>query len=448
MKQLRPSQKSRRGSKADRPRVPARAELQQELTEALRHRAAISEVLRAIASSPHDIQPIFDTILGSAVRLCRANLGSLRLSEDKGLRLVARLAHPKTLLERWSPTMVHEPGSSLLAQLASGSPVHVPDFELVHGSDFNLGPAGMQAIKSLGVRTFLGVPMLVEDRLIGGISLGRVRVQPFTDKEIELIMDFAAQAAIALEITRRERQLREMQMELAHANRVATMGQLSASIVHEVKQPIAAAVLNAQAGLRFLGAQTVDLNVVRHILSDIVRDGNRAGDVIGRIRDLITKAPPRRDRLELNGAIREVIELTWGEAANNGVSMQTELTDHLPLVQGDRVQLQQVILNLIINAIQAMSGPYEGPREMLISTGEVESEGVLVTVRDSGPGLAPAALEGVFETFYTTKPSGMGLGLSICRSIVEAHDGRLWAGANEPRGAVFQFTLPTASKNS
>jgi C4-dicarboxylate-specific signal transduction histidine kinase len=200
--------------------------------------------------------------------------------------------------------------------------------------------------------------------------------------------------------------------------------------------------------LRFLGAQAVDLNEVRQILNDIVRDGNRAGDVISRIRDLIKKAPPRRDRLELNGAIREVIELTWGEAANNGVSMQTELADRLPLVQGDRVQLQQVVLNLIINAIQAMSGSREGPRELLISTGKVESEGVLVTVRDSGPGLASAALECVFETFYTTKPSGMGLGLSICRSIVEAHGGRLWAGTNEPGGAVFRFTLPTANQDS
>jgi C4-dicarboxylate-specific signal transduction histidine kinase len=152
--------------------------------------------------------------------------------------------------------------------------------------------------------------------------------------------------------------------------------------------------------------------------------------------------------LDIRGAIREVIELTSSEAANNSVSVQTELADGLPLVQGDRIQLQQVILNLIINAIQAMSGSHEGPRELLISAGKVDFGDVLVTMRDSGPGLAPGTLECVFESFYTTKPSGMGLGLSICRSIVEAHGGRLWAGANEPRGAVFQFTLPTVSRNS
>jgi C4-dicarboxylate-specific signal transduction histidine kinase len=239
-----------------------------------------------------------------------------------------------------------------------------------------------------------------------------------------------------------EEALRKAQTELAHVTRVTTLGELTASIAHEVDQPIAATVTNAQAGLRFLGAEAVDLNEVRAILEDIVKDGYRAGEVIGRIRDLVKKAPPRRDCWEINGAIREVIQLTHGEAVENCVSVRTELADDLPLAQGDRVELQQVILNLIINAIQAMSGLDEGARELVISAGKVESGAVLVTVRDSGPGLAPATLERVFESFYTTKPSGMGLGLSICRSIVEAHGGRLWASANVPRGATFQFTMP------
>jgi PAS domain S-box-containing protein len=244
-----------------------------------------------------------------------------------------------------------------------------------------------------------------------------------------------------------ERRHREMQMELAHANRVATVGRLTASIAHEVNQPIAATITNAQAALRFLDVQTVDLNEVRQSLNDIVKDGNRAGEVISRIRDLIKKAPPQWDDLEINGAIREVIELTHGEAAKNGVSVRAKLTDRLPIIHGDRVQLQQVVLNLIINAIEAMSGPGEGARELIINTGKLELGDVLVTVRDSGPGLlAPATLDRVFESFYTTKASGLGLGLSICRSIVEAHGGRLWASANEPRGVVFQFTLPTAER--
>ena len=417
--------------------------LQQELTEVVRHRAAISEVLRAIASSPHDLQPIFDTILGSAIRLCQANIGTLRLHEETGFRLVAQLYDPNTLPERWLTPMVYEPSSIVLAHLANGSPVHVPDLELAHISDFQFDQRMVEVAKSIGTQTtLLIVPMLAEGRLIGTIYMGRTRVQPFADKEIELITDFAAQAAIALEITRRERQLREMQSELAHANRVATMGQLTASIVHEVEQPIAATVTNAQAALRFLDAQTVDLDEVRQIQSDIVKDGNRAGEVISRIRNLFKQAPPQRGHFEINGAIREVIKLTRGEAVKNGVTVQTELQDHLPQIHGDRVQLQQVILNLIINAIQAMSSLTEGIRELHIGTESVGEDGVRVAVRDSGPGLSAESVQRLFEPFYTTKPNGMGMGLSICRSIIEDHGGRLWATGLHPHGALFQFTIP------
>ena len=181
---------------------------------------------------------------------------------------------------------------------------------------------------------------------------------------------------------------------------------------------------------------------MREALACIIKDGQRAGDVIGSIRDLIKKAPPRKDRFDINEAIREVIEITRGEAAKDGVSVQTQPADGLPLIQGDRVQLQQMMLNSIINAVEAMRGVSDGPRELLISTGNAETGGVRVAVRDCGPGLAPATLERLFEAFYTTKPQGLGLGLSICRSIIEAHGGRLWANANVPRGAIFQFTLP------
>ena len=247
-----------------------------------------------------------------------------------------------------------------------------------------------------------------------------------------------------LDLTERKRvegAARQMQLELAHANRVATMGQLSASIAHEVKQPIGAVSLYAEIALRWLGRQPPELEKVRQALANIVRDNRRAGDVVGRISDLIKKAPSRKDRLEINGAILEVIEVTRGEAVKNGVSVQTDLAQGLPLIEGDRVQLQQVILNLIMNAVEAMSDVGEGARELLISTGKAEPDGVLVRVRDSGPGLAPATLERVFDAFYTTKSGGLGMGLSICRSIIEAHGGRLWASANVPRGATFEFTV-------
>ena len=258
---------------------------------------------------------------------------------------------------------------------------------------------------------------------------------------------FNGYRGVARDITERKHAseaLREAQMQLAHANRVATMGQLTASIAHEVNQPIAAMTLNAETGLRWLGAESPDLDEARQALGDIVRDGNRAAAVVQRIRNLSKKAPPRDERVEINGAIREVIEVTRSEAMKNGVSAQTELVESLPLVHGDRVELQQVILNLILNAIEAMSETNEGPRELLITTERAESGDLLVAVRDSGPGLAPGALENLFQAFHTTKPSGLGLGLSICRSIVEGHGGRLWASANSPRGAVFQFTLPVS----
>ena len=220
------------------------------------------------------------------------------------------------------------------------------------------------------------------------------------------------------------------------------MGQLTTSIAHEVNQPIAATVINAQAALRWLRAGSSHLEEVQQALTSIVEDGHRAGEVINRIRALMKKAPPRKDRLEINGVIREIVELARGEAVKYGISVLTKLAVHLPVVEADRVQLQQVLLNLIVNALEAMGAANEGPRELLISTAKVESGSVLVAVQDSGPGLEAAMLERVFESFYTTKPTGLGLGLSICRSIIEAHGGRLWARTNQRRGATFQFTLP------
>jgi PAS domain S-box-containing protein len=254
------------------------------------------------------------------------------------------------------------------------------------------------------------------------------------------VLDLTELKQAEAEARESERRYRETLMELAHANRVATMGQLSASITHEVKQPITAAVTYALAARRWLSAEPPNFREVDDALSHIVKEGKRAGEVVGRIRALIKKAPARKDAVEINDAILEVIALTRTEAANNIVSVRTQLAEGLPRVQGDRVQLQQVLLNLIINAIEAMRDVGEEERELLISTRN-EPDGVSVGVRDSGPGFAPETLEHVFAAFYTTKPGGLGMGLSICRSIIEAHNGRLWASANLPRGATFEFTV-------
>ena len=414
-----------------------RKDLQKELADVLRQRTAISAVLRAIADSPTSCSP-FDAIVDSATRLCRAEAGTFRLVEEAGRRLVAYKSSP-ALLEAYSAPILLEHGSFIDRLLTGKSPVHIPD--LAAHELYRAGEASVVALVKGGVGTSLVVPMLRNDEPIGSLMIGRLRVKHFTENEIELVTDFAAQAAIALEIIRRERQLREVQMELAHANRVATLGQLTASITHELKQPLAAARADASAALRWLDKTPPDLAKARDSLARIVGTTDRAGDVVDRIGALMRKAPPRKEALDLNEGILEVIALTHSEAIKHGVTMRTQLAPCLPHIHGDRVQLQQVMLNLIVNAIQATSGVAEDRRDVLISS-EATDKGALVGVRDTGPGLRPESLPRLFEPFYTTKSDGMGMGLSICRSIIEAHGGRLWATGHTSQGAFFQFTIP------
>jgi signal transduction histidine kinase len=241
--------------------------------------------------------------------------------------------------------------------------------------------------------------------------------------------------------------LQQMQSDFALMNRVSMMGELAATLSHEILHPIATARNNARSGMRFLELRPPNLDEAKEALGCVVRDTDRAKDIVHRMRDHIKKAPPRRDPFDLNEAVSEVIVLARSVTNRNGVLVQTRLADGLFPVQGDRVQLQQVLLNLILNAAEAMGSVEAGARELLIST-EQDQTGVLVAVRDSGPGIDPAHRERVFEAFYTTKPSGTGMGLSICRSIIDAHGGRLWVDANEPQGAVFQFTLPATQEDS
>jgi PAS domain S-box-containing protein len=279
--------------------------------------------------------------------------------------------------------------------------------------------------------------------LVGAATFGGRR-----DQGVAFVVDLTERERAEEEIRESGRRYSEVQMELVHANRVATMGQLSASIAHEINQPVAAAVNNASAALRWLGKEPPDLEQARQALNRIFANVNRVGEVIGRMHALFKKAPLRKEEVDINGAILEVIALTRGEVVKNDISVQSHLVEGLPLIQGDRVQLQQVILNLIINAVEGLSSVSERSRELVITTGKGEPNGVLVVVRDSGPGLSSLDLERIFEAFYTTKPGGLGMGLSICRSIIEAHGGRLWATAAQPQGATFQFTLPAQSSQA
>jgi two-component system, LuxR family, sensor kinase FixL len=241
---------------------------------------------------------------------------------------------------------------------------------------------------------------------------------------------------------RTEAELEQARAELVRVARVTTLGELTAAIAHEVNQPLTGLVSSGNACLRWLAGDVPNLKAARESVERMISAGSRAGEVIRRIRALVGKAPPLRDRLNINDAITEVIALIRGEIQRNRISLRTKLSTDVPLVLGDRIQLQQVILNLILNAMEAMSDVSPQPRELSVSSAKYGPNGALVSVRDSGTGLDGTVLDRLFEAFYTTKAHGMGIGLAVSRTIIQAHGGRLWAAPNVPQGAIFQFTLP------
>jgi C4-dicarboxylate-specific signal transduction histidine kinase len=269
----------------------------------------------------------------------------------------------------------------------------------------------------------------------------RVVGSPST-KEEPGALEFVGAVTDITERKQAQEALLQARADLSRVNRVMLMGEMAASIAHEVNQPLTGIVAHAGTCLRWLDTQPPDMEEARQSLALIVQDGNRAAEVIGRIRALVKRMPPRRDALDINTAILEVIALAHSELQRNSVELRTHLASDLPLAAADRVQLQQVMLNLIANAIEAMSGVSDKRRELMVRSGTGDANDLFVEVRDSGLGLDPANLDRLFESFYTTKSDGMGMGLSISRSIIEAHGGRLWAIPNQPHGAVFRLTLP------
>jgi PAS domain S-box-containing protein len=287
------------------------------------------------------------------------------------------------------------------------------------------------------------------------VMIGGATLEGSSGEGVAFVLDLSKQKLA-------EETLQKTQTELAYVARVTTLGELTGSIAHEVSQPISGMLTNASASLRWLAGDSPNLAEAREAVRRIIRDGNRASGVIARTRALFKKAPAAKEPFDIDEIIQEVLAITQAELQRNRVSLRTEFAKDVPMVTGDKIQLQQVILNLVVNAIEAMSGVSEDSRELCVSSQkitdlpdearrdavddrtltEAESASVLVAVRDSGPGLDSSQLQRVFESYYTTKPQGMGLGLAISRSIIEAHRGHLWATARAPRGVVFQFTLP------
>ena len=292
-----------------------------------------------------------------------------------------------------------------------------------------------------GMASFAGYPLSVGDRTVGVLAMfSRKPVTPETTETLASGADLIAQG---IERKRAQEALQMTQAELARVSRLTTMGELAASIAHEVNQPLTAVTNNSNACLRLLAADKLTPEILGRALEEIVADGTRASAVVARIRGFIKKEPVEKNRLDMNDVIQEVLALADRELYENRVRLERQLTKALPLVLADRVQMQQVLLNLIMNGIEAMIPVTDQPRALWVESRVDESGDILVAVRDSGPGLGSAA-DRVFTPFFTTKANGMGMGLSISRSLIENHGGRLWAMPNSPFGAVFSFTLPVS----
>ena len=296
----------------------------------------------------------------------------------------------------------------------------------------------------------LGLPLIADSGPIGSLLIYSNEWEAFDEKETELLQQAANDIAQGIVLLRAriarlgaEEALKKTEAELTRVARLMTMGELTASIAHEINQPLAALVTNANACLRWLAAETPNLDEARATAQRIVRDGKRASEVIARIRALLGKGQPIRQRLNINDVILEILPLLQAELLRREAKLETELADGLPVIEMDRVQIQQLTMNLMVNALDAMNAVTDRPHVLRIRTSAHESEAVLVSVQDSGMGLSPEQKDRLFDAFYSTKADGMGMGLSISRSIAEAHGGRLWAESNDGHGATFRFTLPT-----
>ncbi len=414
----------------------------QDITERKRgeHRRMAQHTVTQILAEAATLEEATANILRAVCESLVWDLGALwRTDREEGVLRCVEVWHTESVEVPEFEAAIREstfrPGIGLPGRVwSSREPAFIAD--VVHDANFPRAPIAAREM----LHAAFGVPILLGGEVLGVMEFFSHEIRQPDRDLLDMMATIGSQIGQFIERKRAEDALHHAQAELAHVTRVATLGELTASIAHEISQPLAAVVSDANACLHWLAAQ--NLEEARQCAEFVIADGHRAGDIISRIRALVKKAPSRKDWVDVNATILEVIALARSEVTSHGVSLQTRLGDDVPLILGDRIQLQQVILNLIINAIEAMTGISDAPRELLVGSAKDASPRVLVAVRDSGPGLNPGSLDRLFHAFYTTKPQGMGMGLAISRSIVEAHGGRLWATANVPHGAVFQFTLP------
>lgn len=423
------------------------ARLLHELRETLQQQTATADVLKIISRSAFDLQTVLDTLLEMAVRLCGADLAALHPKPGK-FSAIATYGGPETHREL-ARTVSFEPdrGSVIGRTALESKPVQVAD--VLADPDYTLHDAQ----KELGYRTVLGVPLLREGEPIGIILLMRFTVRPFNEKQIELVQNFADQAVIAIENMRLLTELRRRTDELGRSvtelrrernNKLMNMEAMAAAISHEVRQPLASIAANGSAALRFLGHAPPDLDEVRAALNRAIGDSHRASQVFDNIRALFGKADRDFEPLGINELVHTVLDSLQGELEEHRIASEVALAPNLPPVMGHRGQLQEVLVNLLRNAIEAIGALDDERRLVKVSTERRGGSRIAVTVEDSGPGIDPKQLKNIFDPFVTTKTHGMGLGLALCRMIIERHGGELLALPAQPRGSIFQAILSIA----
>ena len=423
------------------------ARLLHELRETLEQQSATGDVLNIISRSTFDLQEVLDTLIELAARLCDAELAAMHRLHSANYRTLATYGGPPEHKELAGGVPFEAGRGSVIGRtVLERRPIHVAD--VLAEPDYALH----EAQRCLGYRTVLGVPLLREGNPIGVLVLMRLSVRPFSDKQIALVRNFAAQAVIAIENTRLIGDLRERTEELGRSvaelqrergNKLMNLEAMAAAISHEVRQPLAGIASNGGAARRFLAHTPPNLDEARLALDSMIRDSLRASQVFDNIRALFGKADQGHEPLDVNELARGVLDALGGELAERGITARAALEPELPAVVGHRGQLQEVFVNLVRNAIEAMDG-IDGERRISVTARRHDGNAVAVAIEDSGPGIAPGQIENIFDAFITTKAHGMGLGLALCRMIVERHAGQLTVAPARPRGSVFRVVLPAA----